>query len=61
MFHFVAMDNLHRVFIGVIDWGSAAMPKEKVHSQYKALDEPAWRRLLALHRWVDTSLVYIRS
>ena len=34
MFHFGAFDDVHRVFIGVIDWGRASRPKEKICSHY---------------------------
>ena len=34
MFHFGALDNVHQVFIGVIDWGRASTPKEKIHFHY---------------------------
>ena len=33
MFHFGVLDDVHRVFIGIIDWGRANRPKEKIHSQ----------------------------
>ena len=29
MFHFGALDDVHQVFIGVIDWGRASRSKEK--------------------------------
>ena len=34
MFHFGALDDVRRVFIGVIDWGRASRSREKIHSHY---------------------------
>lgn len=48
MFHFVMMDDLHRVFINVIDWRRAARPAEKVHLQYEAVDELAKEEVVAV-------------
>ena len=55
MFHFDAIDDVHQVFISVIDWGRASRSKEKIHSHYAVQDKADRQQLLALHRWVDPS------
>ena len=60
MFHFGALDDVHRVSISVIDWGRVSKPKENIHSHYAIQDKADRRRLLALRRWVDPSLVFIK-
>ena len=57
MFQFGALDDVHWVFIGVIDWGRVSRPKEKIHSHYAVQDEAGRRRLLALRRWVDPQVL----
>ena len=39
MFYFGVLDDVHRVFIGVIDCGRASRPKEKIHFHYAIQDE----------------------
>ena len=60
MFHFGTLDDVHRVFMNVIDWGWTSSPKEKIYLHYVVQDEVGRRQLLALRRWVNPSFGFYK-
>ena len=50
MFYFGALDDVHQIFIGVIDWDRASRPKEKIYFHYAIQYKAGKRRLLAMRR-----------